>query len=173
MQAPDRILGYPVVRELPTGGDVGARYLVRSPEGRFFAAVRVSFYSGDREEIVALRRAAEAAMTLHDPRLVRIVAVEEENDHLVILREAPNGGTLQELHETAPEGRLPLAIAVTAIRDAARALATLPGAGLPQGIVPAHRGLTLDRVHVDYDGRVRVLDALVGQALDLVGMHKT
>ncbi len=151
---------YTVVRRLGRGG-MGVVDLATSPDGSEVALKRLSLH-GTPDEIARararIRREAEVLGSLDHPGIVRLLAVVDDGDDVVIVMPYLSGGSLHERVTThgpmTPE-------AVHALAD--RLLDALAAAHR-QGIV--HRDIKPENVLFAADGDPRLVDFGVARATD-------
>jgi len=103
-KGPLRQIGhYEIIQEIGRGG-MGVVYSARDPELQRNVAIKIlpgRYEAGRSRE--RFKREARASARLSHPGIVRVIAIGEEADYLYFVMELVEGGTLQELIDTARE----------------------------------------------------------------------
>ncbi len=146
---PSRIGRYVVLDQLGQGG-MGRVYSAYHPELDRRVALKVLHAKTSDEAAGArLRREAQAMARLDHPNVVAVHDVGEDDGRLFLVMERVEGETLEQRMLRGP---LPVADALSVIRQAGQGLAAAHRAGL------VHRDLKPANILLSGDGRVRVAD---------------
>ena len=145
-----RIGSYIIEREIGRGG-MGVVYLAEDTRlGRRVAIKSLpSVVAGDSQLRERLRREARAAATISHPSVAVVYALEEIDDHLLLVTEYVAGRTLRAEIEQGP---LAPARALSIASDIAQALAAAHDAGV------IHRDLKPENVILTATDNVKVVD---------------
>ena len=157
-----RFGSYEVTSKLGEGG-MGEVYRARDAKLNRDVAVKVlpDLFAADPERLARFEREAQVLASLNHPNIAQIYGMEVVGDQTAsgaplaaraLVMELVPGRTLEEVIQSAPGHRLPLAEAIAIARQLADALE----AAHDQGIV--HRDLKPANIKVRDDGTVKVLD---------------
>jgi serine/threonine protein kinase len=138
-------------------------YLARHPvDGRLVALKRIlPHLARDRVFVDMFLNEARVAATLHHPHLVTVFDFGEEDGEYFLAMEYVHGADLGELLDAAADADdLPLAVALTIVRDACLGLHHLhdqtDASGHPLALV--HRDVSPSNILVREDGAVKITD---------------
>ncbi len=142
---------YDVVALLGRGG-TGVVELAELPDGTRVARKRIALHGSARQAEVALRRLrreAEALAAVRHPNVVRLLAVEDEGESVVLMVPWLEGGSL---HDRVALGPLP----ADEVEALARALLSALSAAHAVGVV--HRDVSPGNICFDADGTPVLVD---------------
>ncbi|MCU0684080.1 MAG: protein kinase [Polyangiaceae bacterium] len=134
---------------------------------RTVAIKRLHRSHGDDPELVAMLLDEARLLTrVRHPNVVPILDVIEQDGELLLAMEYVHGETLARLSRACPGGRLPPAVAATAVAGALHGLHAAHEARDEQGVALelVHRDVSPQNIMVGTDGLARVLDFGIAKA---------
>jgi serine/threonine protein kinase len=158
---PSQVGIYEVQEKLGQGG-MGAVYKARDANLHRIVALKVLApgFATDREAAERFLREARAAARVNHPNVITVHGVGEEQGRLYMALEFLPGGDADQLL-TQHGGKLPERLALRVLRDCARGLVAIEGAGL------LHRDLKPANIFISADGTAKLAD--LGLARSQVG----
>jgi serine/threonine-protein kinase len=148
---------FQVVERLAQGGTGSVYLATRSSSEQYALKVLRRENLGNEESQASLRREAELLTVLQHPNVVRLLEVGSDCGEPFLVMEFIDGLSLSEL--LSYPLRMPLAVGVTIVRDALRALSYIHDVereGGPRGII--HGDGSPQNLLVGSDGRARLID---------------
>lgn len=148
---------FQVVERLAQGGTGSVYLATRSSSEQYALKVLRRENLGNEESQISLRREAELLSLLQHPNVVRLLDVGHDGGEPFLIMEFIDGLSLSELLSYPLP--MPLAVGVTIVRDALRALAYIHDVereGSPRGII--HGDVSPQNLLVGSDGRARLID---------------
>ena len=107
-------------------------------------------YNNDAGFRTRLEREAHAAARLHGPNIVNVYDQDDDGEHVFLIMELVDGGTLREL--LTERGPMPPHAAFAVLEPVLEALATAHRAGL------VHRDIKPENILIDTNGQVKLTD---------------
>jgi serine/threonine protein kinase len=159
-RGPDQMIAisqFQVVERLAQGGTGSVYLATRSSSEQYALKVLRRENLGNEESQASLRREADLLSVLQHPNVVRLLDVGHEGGEPFLIMEFIDGLSLSELLSYPLP--MPLAVGVTIVRDALRALAYIHDVereGSPRGII--HGDVSPQNLLVGSDGRARLID---------------
>jgi serine/threonine protein kinase len=156
---------YEVIAMLGAGG-MGEVYRARDPRlGREVAIKVVRGTAPTRDALRRFQHEARAAAALNHPNLLTIHDVGEQDGVPYVVGELLEG---ESLRERLQRGAIPVAQALSLLREALAGLAAAHGKGI------VHRDLKPENLFLTTEGRLKVLDFGLAKRLDApAGLEQT